>query len=80
MLMDSPIQIYVLLGPVAQSVTSQTADPVVANSIPAQYNTLMEIDHELIYTVVLLLPLIQDGLLSVISESTCMCTKYWLTT
>ena len=37
---------------------------------------IMESDHEIIPTVVLLLPLIQEGLLSVSSQI--MCTKYWL--
>ena len=51
-------------GRVAQSVTCLssdaclTADPGVASSIPAQYHTFMEIDHEIISTVILLLPLI----------------------
>ena len=44
---------------------------------PAQFHTLVEIDHEIIFTANLLLPLIQEGLLSVTNES--MCTKYWLT-
>ena len=35
-----------------------TADPGVASSIPAQYHTFVEIDHEIISTVILLLPLI----------------------
>ena len=39
--------------------------------------TLVEIDHEMISTDILHLPLIQEGLLSVTSKS--MCTKYWLT-
>ena len=45
---------------VAQSVTclatdaSLTADPGVASSIPAQSHTFMEIDHEIISTVILL--------------------------
>ena len=64
-------------GPVAQSVTSTTADAGVMSLIPAQFHVFMEIDHEIISTVILLLPLIQEGLLSVTSES--MCTKYWLT-
>ena len=37
----------------------------------------VEIDHEIISMVILILPLIQEGLLSVTSER--MCTKYWLT-
>ena len=53
-----------LLGRVAQSVTCLatdaclTADPGVASSIPARYHTFVEIDHEIISTVILLLPLI----------------------
>ena len=49
-----------LLGPVAQSVTclatdaSLTADPGVASLIPAWSHTFMEIDHEIISTVILL--------------------------
>ena len=48
------------LGRVAQSVTCLatdaclTADPGVASSIPAQYHTFVEIDHEIISTVILL--------------------------
>ena len=51
-------------GRVAQSVTCLatdaclTADPGVASSIPARYHTFVEIDHEIIPTVILLLPLI----------------------
>ena len=37
----------------------------------------MEIDHEIISLVILSLPLLQEGQLSVTGES--MCTKYWLT-
>ena len=49
-----------LLGRVAQSVTclatdaSLTADPGVARSIPARSHTFVEIDHEIISTVILL--------------------------
>ena len=45
-------------GRVAQSVTcpasdaSLTADPGVANSIPAGSHTFVEIDHEIIFTVI----------------------------
>ena len=48
---------------VAQSVTclatdaSLTADPGVASSIPARSHTFVEIDHEIISTVILLYPL-----------------------
>ena len=52
-------------GPIAQSVAS-----------PAWPHTFMDIDHE-IFSTVILLPLIQEELLSVTSES--MCTEYWLT-
>ena len=40
-------------------------------------HTLEEIDHEIISTDILLLPLIHKELVSVTSES--MCMKYWLT-
>ena len=49
-----------LLGCVAQSVTclvtdaKLTADPGVASSIPARSHTFVEIDHEIISTVILL--------------------------
>ena len=45
-------------GRTAQSVTclttdgSLTADPGVASSIPARYHTFVEIDHEMIFTVI----------------------------
>ena len=70
-------------GHVAQSVTCLaanicvTADPGVASLIPAWSHTFIEIDHEIISTVILLFPLIQEGSLSVRRES--MCTKNWLT-
>ena len=47
-----------------------TADPGDVSSIPARSHTFAEIDHEIISMVVLLLPLIQEGLLSV--------TGYWV--
>ena len=54
-----------------------TADPGVVSLIPARSHTFVEIDPEMI----ILLPsaewIIQEGSLSVKSES--MCTKYWLT-
>ena len=68
---------FLIPGPLAQSITGLTADPGVASSILAQSHTFMEIDHEIISTVIILLLLIQEGLLSVTSES--MCMKYWLT-
>ena len=51
--------------PVAQSIESLIADPGVVGSIPARPHTFMEIDRETFSTVILLLPLIQKGLLSV---------------
>ena len=65
-------------GPLGQSVTCLTAEPEIASLIPACPYTFVVIDHEITSTVILLLRLIQEGLLSVISQS--MCTKYWLTT
>ena len=47
-------------GRIAQSVTCLvtdaclTADPGIVSSIPALYNTFVEIDHEIISTVILL--------------------------
>ena len=52
--------ITLIPGRVAQSVTCLatdaclTADPGVASSIPARYHTFVEIDHEIISTVILL--------------------------
>ena len=45
---------YCVTGCVAQSVTCLTADPGVAGLIPAWSHTFMEIDHEIISTVILL--------------------------
>ena len=53
---------YTLLKPILQTIWATdaclTADPGVASSIPARYHTFVEIDHEIISTVILLLPLI----------------------
>ena len=46
-------------------------------SILSCYHSFVEVDNEIFSMVSLLLPLIQEGLVSVTSES--MCTKYWLT-
>ena len=62
-----------LLHPVMQWVASPTADPGVRSFIPAQSHTFMKNDNEIIFTVILFLPLIQEGLLSVTNEN--MCTK-----
>ena len=54
------LHILTIPGRVAQSVTCLatdaclTADPGVASLIPAQSHTFMEIDHEIISTVILL--------------------------
>ena len=56
----------VMPGRVAQSVACLatdaclTADPGVASSIPVRSHTFVEIDHEMISTVILLLPLIHS--------------------
>ena len=57
-----------------QLVASPTADLGVASFIPAQSHIFLEIDHEIISTVILYLLLIQEGLFSVTSEI--MCRKY----
>ena len=65
----------VILGPiaqdpVAQSVASLTADPGIMRLIPARSHNFVEIDHETIATIILLL-LIQEGL-SVTNTGMCM--------
>ena len=64
------------LGLIALLVASLTADQGVVSWIPVWSHTFVEIDHEII-CMVILLQLIQEGLLSVTSQS--MCTQYWLT-
>ena len=62
-MLDS-ILIVILPGRVAQSVTCLATDacltayPGVASSIPVRSHTFVEIDHEIISTVILSLPLI----------------------
>ena len=68
---------FILPSPIRQSVASTTADTGVPSSIPARSHTFMENDHEILSTVILLFPLIQEGLLSDMSKS--MCMKYWTT-
>ena len=57
---------FYMPGRVAQSVTCMatdaclTADPGVASSIPVRPHTFVEIDHEMISSVILLLPLIHS--------------------
>ena len=62
-------------GRISQSVESLIADPVVLSSIPARPHTKVEIDHEIISMVSLLLLLIQEELVSITSKI--MCTEYW---
>ena len=57
--------------------TCLTADPEVGSLIRAWSHSFVEVDHEIILMVILLLPLIQEGLLSVISER--MSMQYWST-
>ena len=57
-----------------QSVASLTAEAGIASSVLARSHTFVENHHEIISMVILLLPLIQEGLLSVTSN--CMCMKH----
>ena len=55
--------------------TCLTADPWVANSILAQSHNFVEIDHEIISMVILLLSPDSRRLLSITCEN--MCKKNW---
>ena len=61
-----------MLGPIAQSVLNVSDWRSRGREFEARFHTFMEIDHEIISTVILLLLLIQEGLLSVTRESMCM--------
>ena len=61
----------------AQLVVSLIADSGIASLILSLFHTLMENDHEIYSTVILLLLLIKEEKLSLKSES--MCTEYLLT-
>ena len=50
-------------------VTSQFADPGVMSLILDRLHTFVETDHKIFSTVVFLLPLIQEGMLSVTIEN-----------
>ena len=65
------------VGQVVQWVAKPIANPRVLILIPARADTFVEIDHEIFSTVILLLQLNQEGLLSFTRES--ICTEYWLT-
>ena len=71
------IQSQNIQGSILQLVASPPADPGVTSLILVQSHTSIGIDHEIISIVILLLLLIQEGLLSVTSESTYR--KYLLT-
>ena len=55
----------------------QAADPWVTSSIPVRSHTFLEIIEYILWTFSSI-SLLQEGLLSVTSET--VCTKYWLTT
>ena len=62
---------------VAQMNARPTGDQEVAGWTPlGRQHYFMEFDHEIFSTVILSLPLIQEGQLSVSGE---MITQYWLT-
>ena len=66
------------LGSIAQSAACLTASPDTLSSSPQPgLFTFVEIDHKIISTAILPLPLIQEGHLSVTGKS--IGTKYWLT-
>ena len=62
---------------------SLTADPGIASSIPARSHTFVEIDHEIISTVILLpsAESFKKGCCQLQAKvcARSMCTKYWLT-
>ena len=67
-----------MLGRIAQSVTCLatdaclTADPGVSSSSPVQSHTFVEIDHEMISTVILLLSLIHSRRVVVSYKGKCV--------
>ena len=71
-------------GRVAQSVTCLATDaglnaaPGVTSSIPVRSHTFVEIDHEMISTVILL-PSADSIKKGVVSYKRIMCRNYWLT-
>ena len=62
-LMGKKIITILMPGPVAQSVSILIADTRIV--------TFVEINHEIFYMAILLLLLVQEGLLSVTSQSMC---------
>ena len=65
-----------LPGHVARSVDNLTEEPEVPGSIPGPAPTFLETDHNIFSTVILSLPVILAGQLSVNGES--LVTLYWL--
>ena len=77
-------KLQTMLGRVAQSVTCLatdaclTADPGVTSSIQVQSHTFVEIDNEMISTIILL-PSPDSFKKGCFVTSESMCTNYWLT-
>ena len=63
-------------GPRSAFSNKSDSNTGVVSLIRAWSHTLVEIDHEILSTLILFLPLIQEGLVLVTSKS--MHTKYWL--
>ena len=74
---DRKVQHSFLAWPHHALVESLIAYPGGSSLIQAQPHTFVEIDHAIFSTAILLLPQIEDGLLSVTNAS--MYTEYWLT-
>ena len=70
-------EIPVVPNRIAQLVLSLTANPGVPSLIPARSYTLVEIDHEIIFTAILLPS--ADSRRVVISYKRKLYMKYWLT-
>ena len=61
-----------MLATVAQLDEHQTGDQeILGQSPPSQQHSFVEIDHEIFSSVILSLPLIQEGQLSVSDERIC---------
>ena len=70
-------QLSSVVGRASVAQSTVITDQGVMSLIPTRPHTFVLIDHEIFSLVILLLPLIQEGLLLVKNQS--MCTKYWLT-
>ena len=71
------LQVLILVQTICKD-DKNTACKERVNGMTYHVGTFMEIDHELISTVILLLPLMQEGLLSVTSESIAKSMVYHL--